>query len=559
LTIFSELAELCETLENLSSRNDMICNVAEFLKKIHLEEVEATVRFIIGTPLPSTNPRTLEVSYRTLMDSIKKSTKTDNSKILKVFNKSGDIGITVQALFEKIKSQRQLTLFHKPLTILEVQEYFESMAYTTGAGSRNKKTQIVEALLGRSSPLEAKYVVKILLYEMRHGFSTGLMREAIASAFNIPFKTLQRADLLLSDLGLVAKIAKREGISGVEAVKITLFHPLRPMLAVPVKNVEEAISEHEGKTAFEYKADGARVQIHREASNIQIFSRRLSNVTKSLPDIVAIVKKELSVDEAIIEGEVIATNEKGEPKPFQYLMRRLRRVKDIKQKVAEIPTILQLFDVLYLAGRSLINLPYSDRRKTLRKIVGKIPVTAELVTSDPKEAEEFFEKSLKEGYEGLMAKRADSSYIPGIRGKNWLKIKKALDTLDLVVVAADYGYGYRHKWLSDYYLAALNEDTGKLEVVGKCFKGLTDEEIREMTDRLRQIQTSEKNRTVKVKPKIILEIAFSEIQKSPKYKSGFALRFARIERVRDDKSVNEVDTIRKIRDIYKKQFKREMD
>jgi len=201
-------------------------------------------------------------------------------------------------------------------------------------------------------------------------------------------------------------------------------------------------------------------------------------------------------------------------------------------------------------------MPYRERRKTLRKIAGKIPVTAELVTSDPKEAEVFFEKSLNDGYEGLMAKRMDSPYMPGIRGKNWLKIKKALDTLDLAIVAADYGYGYRHKWLSDYYLAALNEETGELEVVGKCFKGLTDEEIQEMTDRLRQMQTSEKNRSVTVKPEIILEIAFSEIQKSTRYKSGFALRFARIERIRDDKSVNEVDTIERIRKIYKKQFKR---
>ena len=556
LTNFSELTELCETLEKLSSRNEMVDNVAEFLKKIQPDEVDATVRFIIGAPLPSNDPRTLEVSYRTLMDSIKNSTKATNPQIIEIFNESGDIGTTVQTLFEKMKSQRQLTLFHKPLTILDVQDYFESMAYTSGTGSRNRKMQIVEALLGRSSPLEAKYLVKIFLYEMRHGFSTGLMREAIASAFNIPFKSLQRADLLLSDLGLVAKIAKQKGTSGIEEVKITLFHPMRPMLAVPVKNVKEAISKHDGKTVFEYKVDGARVQIHREGLNIQIFSRRLSNVTNSLPDVVAVVRKELRADNAILEGEVIATDEDGEPQPFQYLMRRFRRVKNLEQKVAELPTILQLFDVLYLESESLINMPYRERRKTLRKIAGKIPVTAELVTSDPKEAEVFFEKSLNDGYEGLMAKRMDSPYMPGIRGKNWLKIKKALDTLDLAIVAADYGYGYRHKWLSDYYLAALNEDTGELEVVGKCFKGLTDKEIQEMTDRLRQIQKSEKNRTVTVKPEIILEIVFSEIQKSTRYKSGFALRFARIERIRDDKSVNKVDTIERIRKIYKKQFKR---
>jgi DNA ligase-1 len=198
------------------------------------------------------------------------------------------------------------------LTILEVKDYFESISCTSGVGSRNKKTQILEALLGRLSPLKAKYLTKIILYEMRHGFSTGLMKKAIALAFDITFETLQRADLLLSDIGLVAEIAKREGASGVESVELMLFHPLRPLLAVPVKNVREAISEHEGRTTFEYKADGARVQIHKEGLNIQIFSRRLSNVTKSLPDVVEVINEGLKADKVIIEGEVMAANEKCE-------------------------------------------------------------------------------------------------------------------------------------------------------------------------------------------------------------------------------------------------------
>ena len=237
-------------------------------------------------------------------------------------------------------------------------------------------------------------------------------------------------------------------------------------------------------------------------------------------------------------------------------MRRFRRVCSIEKMVEEIPVELYLFDIIYMNGESLINLPYVERRRKLSGAVSSISLTKQMITSSPKEAEHFLEEAINNGHEGLMAKRLNSPYIPGIRGKHWLKIKRTLEPLDLVIVAAEYGTGRRHGWLSDYYLAARDEKTGEFLTIGKTFKGLTDREIKEMTERLKRIVVEEKGHIVIVKPKIVVEVAYNEIQESPKYKSGMALRFARITRIRDDKSPEEADTIKRVRWIYEQQFLR---
>jgi len=556
LTDFSKLAELCEELESLSSRNEKITIVSQFLKKLDPSEMEAAVRLILSNPLASLGTRPLDVSFKTIVESIQRLTEVSDAKFMETFNKSGDVGAAVKTLLEEMPRNKQQVIFQKPLTILEVYKYFEAVAESVGFGSRIKKRQIIESLLSRATPLEAKYIVKNFIFEMRLGFREGLMEEAIASASNVPSNLVRRADLLVSDLGSVAKVAMEHGVSELEKLKVTLFHPIRPMLAEPVASIEEALSEHEGRTCFEFKPDGARVQIHKDGDKVKIFSRRLSDVTASLPEIVETIKKELKADKAIVEGEVIAVSMEGRPRPFQYLMRRFRRIREVKEKKLEVPVVLEVFDILYLDDQTLLDTPYVERRNILRRIAGKISLTRELITSSLQLGESFFEEALSSGYEGLVAKQLDSAYLPGTRGKKWLKIKRALDTLDLVVVAAEYGYGYRHAWLSDYYLAAKDEETGKLEIVGKCFTGLTDEEIQDTSKRLMESKISAKGRTVIVQPKIVLEIAFSEIQKSPNYSSGFALRFSRILRIRDDKSPTDADSIRRIREIYLRQFEK---
>ncbi|MCW4027787.1 MAG: DNA ligase, partial [Candidatus Bathyarchaeota archaeon] len=244
------------------------------------------------------------------------------------------------------------------------------------------------------------------------------------------------------------------------------------------------------------------------------------------------------------------------PLPFQHLMRRFGRVKDVEKMVEQIPVRLYLFDALYVNGQSLISLPYVKRRGKLKETAGNIPLTKQIVTRLLHEADVLLEEAIDEGHEGLMAKRLDGPYTPGVRGKHWFKIKKTLEPLDLVIVAAEYGYGRRHKWLSDYHLAARDKDTGEFLELGKTFKGLTDQEMEEMTNRLKKMAVEDKGYMVVVSPKIVVEVAYNEIQESPRYKCGMALRFARITKIRDDKSPDEADTIQRVRQIYEKQFEK---
>ncbi|MGQ9530837.1 MAG: ATP-dependent DNA ligase [Candidatus Bathycorpusculaceae bacterium] len=553
-TPFKALAELCEKLEATTKRLLMIDLVADFLRKLEAEEVELAVSMILGRPFPKWSQQTLDVSWATLSDIIKRITGVEWKVFMDAFSKTGDIGSAIKTIFEESKIKRQATLFERTLTIAEVRRRLEAIAEAAGYGSREKKERLIEALISAASPLEAKYLVKIFIGEMRTGFYEGLMEQAVSKAFQIPLKEVQKASMTLGDIGEVAAIAKIEGRESLLKVGFKVFRPVRLMLAQMANDVAEALEEHGGKTTLEYKLDGARIQIHKFGDEIRIFSRRLTDVTASLPEIVEKARKNVKAKEAILEGEVIAIDNRGNPIPFQHLMRRFKRVHAIEDMAEKIPVELYLFDILYLNGKSLIALPYLQRRKILTENAEEIPLTKQMVTDNIEEAERFLKEAVEAGHEGLMAKRIDSPYMPGIRGKHWLKIKPVLEPLDLVIVAAEYGYGRRHEWLSDYYLAARNAETGEFLTIGKTFKGLTDAEIIKMTSRLKELVIKEEPRRVFVTPKIVVEVTYNEIQKSPKYKCGMALRFARINRIREDKTPEEADTIQRVREIYEKQF-----
>ena len=553
-TSFETLAELGEKLESTRKRLIKIDLVADFLTSLGAQEVEPAVSMILGRPFPKWSPRTLEVSWTILSQIIKNITGVEWNLFDEVFSQSGDIGSAVEAVFEKSRVKRQTALFHKTLTLMEVRRSFEAISDAVGYGSRQKKERLIEALLSQASPLEAKYVVKIFMGETRTGFHEGLMEQAISKAFEVPLKLVQEASMITGDMGEVAAIARTEGKESLSRINFRVFRPVSLMLAQMADNTTEALEEHHGKTGFEYKYDGARVQIHKSGDEVRIFSRRLTDVTGSLPEIVEMVRVNVKDGEAILEGEVIAVDDSGYPIPFQHLMRRFRRVHAIEDMVEKIPLKLYLFDVLYLDGRSLISASYLERRQVLAESVGEIPLTSQKVADSVEEAERFLKEAMDAGHEGLMAKRLDSPYTPGIRGKRWLKIKPVLDPLDLAIVAAEYGYGRRHGWLSDYYLAARDEDTGGFLPVGKTFKGLTDAEIIELTKRLKDLTVKRERGRVVVVPRIVVEVAYNEIQRSPKYECQMALRFARITRIREDKAPEEVDTIQKVREIYERQF-----
>jgi DNA ligase-1 len=553
-TPFKAFAELSEKLEGTKKRLLMIDLVADLLKKLAAKEVEPAVSMILGRPFPKWSQQTLEVSWVTLSEIIKRMTGVEWNVFMEAFSKTGDIGSATKTVFEESKVKRQATLFERTLTIEEVRRSLEAIAETTGYGSREKKERLIEVLLSLASPLEAKYLVKIFIGEMRTGFYEGLMEQAVSKAFQIPLEVVQKTSMIIGDIGEVAAIAKVEGKEGLLKIGFKVFRPVSLMLAQMADDVAEALKEHEGKTAFEYKLDGARVQIHKLGDEVRIFSRRLTDVTESLPEIVETVRENIKAKEAILEGEVIAVDNLGCPIPFQHLMRRFKRVHAIEDMTEKIPVKLYLFDILYLDGESLISVPYLQRRQILAENAGEIPLTKQMVIDKTEEAEQFLKEAIDAGHEGLMAKKLDSPYTPGIRGKRWLKIKLVLEPLDLVIVAAEYGYGRRHEWLSDYYLAARDAETGEFLTVGKTFKGLTDMEIIEMTRRLRELVIKEEPRRVFVVPKMVVEVTYNEIQKSPKYKCGMALRFARINRIREDKTPEEADTVQRVREIYEKQF-----
>jgi len=519
-TRFKELAALCERLTATRGRNEKIDLVSGFVKRLRGEEVSPAVLLLVGWALPENEAKALSVG-----------------------------AVAVSRAQER---RGQTRLATSPLTILNVEESFRQIASATGPGSRQRKESLLQNLLSRADELEAKWILKNVFGEMQHGVNEGLMLEALAKAGDVSSELVRRANMLAGDLGRVAYVAVTQGGEGLNALGLSLFTPVKPMLAEISYSLEEVLKEHGGRTAFEYKLDGARIQVHRRGDQVRVFTRRLTEVTESLPELVGFAR-EVPAREFILDGEAVAVGEEGRPLPFQDLMRRFKRIRGVEDVAKAIPLRFFFFDLLALSGRVLIDQPYEERYRLLGRLCESRYLPRRLVTGRAEEVQGLLQDALAEGHEGLMAKALDSPYTPGRRGKRWFKIKPA-DELDLVILAADWGYGRRTGWLSNYHLAAFDPDSGEFLVVGKTFKGLTDEEFTQMTERLQQLKTRETSYTVYVKPSIVVQVAYNEIQRSPHYRSGFALRFARITRIRDDKEPQEADTIQRIRALYEKQF-----
>ena len=518
-TPFKDLAQLCRDLESTTKRKEKTAHISAFLKQLSPDEIKPAILLTIGAVFPETSDKTLDVGWRTLR---------------RVMDRGG-----------------QTTLFRHKLTIKEVYDTLQQIARASGEGSRKQKEQLLERMFAQAEPDESEILARTIFGEMRIGVNEGMMLEGIAETTMVDPALVRRALMMTGDIGLVAETAVQLGEEGLNGLEARLFVPLKPMLANMAESLEEAINDYGGEAAFEYKYDGARIQIHRKDNEVRIFSRRLSDVTESIPDIVEIIREFPSSDDFIIDGEVVAVGDNGRPLPFQDLMRRFTRVNKVDAMVEQIPLRLHLFDTLYYNGKLLIDEPYTERWNTLEKISPPEYLTKRIITNDPAEAEEFMKQAIEEGHEGLMAKRLDSPYSPGSRGKNWYKLKP-VETLDVVIAAADWGSGRRRGWLSNYHLSVWNGE--EYLVIGKTFKGLTDDEFKWMTEYLQKIRVSESQYTVYVKPQLVVEVAFNEIQKSPHYKSGYALRFARITRIRTDKNADEADTLEGVSRLYERQF-----
>ena len=438
------------------------------------------------------------------------------------------------------------------LTILEVRRRFDQIAAISGRDSVQQRRTLLAELFGRGTAEERDILLGIIFGELRIGVSEGMMLEAIADAAQVSPDAVRQAQSYLGNLGKLAEISLQQGIDGLSAIALKILSPVKPMLASLADNFDEVLHEHGGQTAAEFKLDGARIQIHRLAEEVRVFTRRLSDVTRSVPELLEIAR-ELPAASFVLEGEVLAIDHQGKPLPFQELMRRFRRIHEIEALRQEIPLRLFLFDLLYLDGESWMAKPYRDRWMRLEQLVPGALLVPRLVSSSTQELDAFLQSALRAGHEGLMAKQLDSPYQSGKRGKLWFKIKPA-ETLDVVILAAEWGHGRRAGTLSNYWLGV--RDGTEWQMIGKTFKGLTDQQRLDLMERLLRIKTSEDSWKVEVRPELVVEVEYNEIQTSPRYPSGFALRFARIARIRQDKGPLEADTYERLKSLFARQFER---
>lgn len=429
------------------------------------------------------------------------------------------------------------------LEIAEVDRILEALAITEGPGSDRRKRDLLAALWSRATQGEQIFLTALLAGELRQGALEGVMLEALAKAFHATPERVRRAAMLTGDTARVARLLLESGPAGLDRCDIQLFQPIQPMLAQTADDVPAALADL-GQAALEYKFDGARVQVHRSGDQVAVFSRNLNDVTRAVPEIVEAVRAMPGRD-LILEGEVLSLTRQGRPQPFQVTMRRFGRKLDLERMRAELPLTPFWFDLLYQDGQSLIDEPQARRFAALTQFVPPETVVPHILTGDPDAAEDFLRGALDRGHEGIMAKATTAGYAAGARGQNWLKIKKA-HTLDLVILAAEWGHGRRRGWLSNLHLGARDTEKGGFAMLGKTFKGLTDEMLAWQTEQLLKLEIARDEYTIHVQPKLVVEIAFSDIQISPRYASGLALRFARVKRYRPDKPPDAADTFQTV-------------
>jgi DNA ligase-1 len=434
------------------------------------------------------------------------------------------------------------------LSIADVDSRLGEIAGIRGSGSTTRRSAALRDLFSLATAAEREFLIRLLLGELRQGALAGVMIDAIAAAAASPAVEVRRAAMYSKSLGAVARVALLEGTAGLRKFQLEILSPIDPMLAQTAADTAEALQQLSGDVAFEWKMDGARIQAHKDAETVRVYTRNLNDVTSAVPEIVQAVRS-LPVRDIVLDGEAIAFSPSGRPHPFQITMRRFGRKLDIEKLRAELPMRAFFFDCLRLEGQSLADRPARERFRALAQAVPDSLRIPRLITSSEEQAQAFYAAALAAGHEGLMAKSLDAPYEAGNRGASWLKIKRA-HTLDLVVLAAEWGHGRRTGKLSNLHLGALDPATGEYVMLGKTFKGLTDGMLEWQTKELLAREIRRDQWTVHVRPELVVEIAFSDLQDSPRYPGGLALRLARVKRYREDKRAKEADTMESVRRIY---------
>lgn len=552
MTYFEDFAKVCSVIEHISGSLEITTNVSNFLKEVSDEELPIVTRFIMGHVFPVWSNKELGLGPNLLYSAISRTSSLPVKRIEEFIKETGDVGLALEKAILCGKTHLSFFSEGEQLSIKEVYLRFEKISELSGKGSQDAKIKNLQYLFSQALPTEIVYLSRLSIEEMRIGVGEGIVRNAIAEAFGVPSELVERGILLTNDLGLVAITAKKEGKEGLIKLGVMINRPLRMMLAQIGPSINETIKEM-GHVAVEWKYDGARVQIHKNGNDITIYSRKLEDVTSSLPDLVKSIRTNVLTDSVILDGEAVAIGKDNRPKPFQEILKRFRRKYDVSTTAIEIPLCLNLFDILYLNGDSLIDIPLIRRREKLEEVCDKSIVAKQVITDDTAVIENIYNEALAAGHEGVMLKNPGSSYSPGKRGKNWLKLKPVMETLDLVVIGGEWGEGRRTKFIGSYLLACRDPDTERFLPIGRVATGITDEKLEDLTKLFKDLIISEDGIHVDIEPKIVFEVAFEEIQKSPNYGSGYALRFPRLVNVRSDKSADDADSIERIEQLYIRQ------
>ncbi|MBU4246524.1 MAG: ATP-dependent DNA ligase [Nanoarchaeota archaeon] len=662
--LYRALAETYQKLEATTLKLEKARILSDFLQNSPAEELDNVCYLALGRIYPGWSETELGIASLLMVKTLSKTYGVNPKKIEEEWKKTGDLGTVAENLTE---TKKQAALFKRHLSLNDVFENLRKLPSHEGSGSQEKKRMLISELFSSASPLEAKYLARTIIGNLRIGVAEGILRDAIAEAFfatayskaqlllktdgareferlfkiegkrfviedtiakyfeeddesgevkkrfeifkeknTVRIATCKEIDTiakeetfwkksksigadfifaesdeitkainekiysavdeaieLSNDFGLVAKCASEEGDAGFKSITLELGHPIKVMLAQKSTGIDDALETVGTPCAIEYKYDGFRMQIHKKGDDVEIFTRRLENVTRQFPEIRDAVKKGIRADTCIIEGEAVGFDPKTKKyKAFQEISRRIKRKYEIGKTAEEIPIILNLFDILYLDGKSLIKAEFADRRRKLEVIVREMPMrlvlAEQLLTASKTSAEEFYKKSLEAGNEGIMFKNISAPYKPGSRVGHMIKLKPTMESLDLTIVGGEWGEGKRANWVSSFILACIDRDTGDFVGIGRMGTGIKEKTIEglsfsELTEMLREHIIKEEGKTVMVEPSIVVEVAYEEIQKSPTYSSGYALRFPRLLRLRVDRAPQEIDDLTRVEDLYNKQ------